>query len=164
MRLTTRNALLQFVVESTDLSALRRAIHLGEVAFYGGFIKVPPGESPGWIFRIKSEWGRVWHVAILADDSVRRYRLRYLEQVPWRYWDVKQPIRHDLMTVTEVRKYLEIHEGVTRAKQTVHNWMKEGLVGLDGEAVTLQHEVKAKVYYTTRTWLEEFLDKVGLPT
>jgi hypothetical protein len=50
----------------------------------GGF--TAPGTLPCYIVQVTSRHGRVWNIAVECDEEARTYRVRTLDQVPWRYW------------------------------------------------------------------------------
>lgn len=62
------------------------------------------------------------------------------------------------ITLSQVVPYLERTKGITRSRQTVYNWAEHGVKRGIGRTVKLRTRLRAATIYTTRIWVQEFLD------
>ncbi len=62
------------------------------------------------------------------------------------------------VTLGEVPDYLTRTMGITRSRQTVYNWAKDGVIKGIGRRVKLRTVVRANKVYTTRKWVRDFID------
>jgi hypothetical protein len=89
IRFRTRTELIEYVLEHAPLNAIRRAIDEGLVLVCGGFSKLPPHQSPGWVVEVTSKHGRTWPVAVKVNQFEHSYQVVVLDQTPWQHWDGK---------------------------------------------------------------------------
>lgn len=87
-RVTTRSALIDAVYQRAPSRACQRAIRdgHGRVEVLGGFSEIPPYREAGWLCRVTSRHGRVWLMAMLADEVNHRYRVVQVDEVPYQKW------------------------------------------------------------------------------
>jgi hypothetical protein len=81
----TREQLLEFLADRLKRVGRRhvaRAIECGKVEVLGGFLRVPPSDSPGWIVRAVSDNGETYHAAVMCPF----YGVRMVDVVPWHHW------------------------------------------------------------------------------
>ena len=90
----TREDLLQWLEKNCTRKAVVRALQEGTVEYLGAFTKLGPNSRPGWIVRVTSETGRIWHAEIVAEG--KRYGIfihRGPKILPWKYWDgIEDPL------------------------------------------------------------------------
>ncbi len=51
--------------------------------------------------------------------------------------------------------------GVSRSPDTVKKWVLAGRISKHGVRIKLKHSKRLGLYYSTRKWLQEFIDEVG---
>lgn len=83
--LRTRTDLLAIAAQHAPSKACATAIHENRATVLGGF--TPAGGLPTFIVRVVSRRGREWLIGIEVDEAAYRYRIRYIEDVPWAFWD-----------------------------------------------------------------------------
>ncbi len=82
--INSRDNLLAWLRKRVVYRSVRRQIDNGECEVLGGFSKIPPYFSPGWIVLIRfvnRHGGKIRLFAILADGKIEE-----LESIPWEYW------------------------------------------------------------------------------
>lgn len=66
------------------------------------------------------------------------------------------------ITLGEVVPYLNHTHGISRTRQTVHNWATTGVERGLGRIVKLKTVKRVGIRYTTKEWVREFLDEVSV--
>ena len=80
----SKTHIILWLEKNCPRQAIVRALHEGQVEFFGGFNPIPPTTHPGWILRVTSAHGKTWYVAVIAYQN--RYGIRILKDVPWDKW------------------------------------------------------------------------------
>lgn len=80
--LRTRTDLIDLITPVVT-PACRAAITsgIGECAVLGAFTGIQGFN--GWVVKITSARRQQWIVAVLVDELNRKYKMEYLEEVPW---------------------------------------------------------------------------------
>lgn len=82
VRFTIKEDILYWIEINTDRRSVLRAIEEGTVEYLGGFSQTSFNTgSPIWIYKITSEYDKVWVVAVYTNGAIT-----YLRDVPWVYW------------------------------------------------------------------------------
>jgi len=82
----SRTDMIMWLIKYCPRPSIVRALEIGNVEFLGGFIKIPPSNLPGWIFRVKMLSGQTKNICVLANDIKRKYEIRIVKRIPWEYW------------------------------------------------------------------------------
>lgn len=82
--LRTRNDLTALVAQHAPSNACAKAISENRATVLGGF--APIEGLPGYIVHVCSFYKRKWIIAVLVDEAADRFRIRYLDEVPWSLW------------------------------------------------------------------------------
>jgi hypothetical protein len=70
--------------------AVLRALDQGTVELLGGFRRIPPGSSPGFILKVVSKHGTIYTVAIKPRNRSEWYAYCMIEPIPWTDWDGRE--------------------------------------------------------------------------
>jgi hypothetical protein len=62
------------------------------------------------------------------------------------------------ITLGQVVDYLQRVKGITRSRQTIYNWAEDGIKRNIGRTIKLRTTMRAGKWYTTRRWVNDFLD------
>lgn len=81
-----RSDLIHQISDGIPSHMCREAILTGTVQVLGGFNKIPPSICPGWIIVITSKRGTIWTAALLFDEYRHKYRVMFVDEVPWEEW------------------------------------------------------------------------------
>ena len=82
----TRDHLMGWLERHCPRPAIVRALLHGSTELLGGFDRIPPSGRPGWIVRVRSQFGKVWLVAIVPNRTQTDYEIRIPKEVPWKHW------------------------------------------------------------------------------
>lgn len=85
-KIHTRTGMIELVRTAAPSRSCERAITEGRVTVLGGFSSIQPRNLPGWVCQIRSRHGRIWHLAVYADDVHHTFSVREIDTVPWIYW------------------------------------------------------------------------------
>lgn len=86
-KITSRTGLIGLFTEKAIDPACKRALQGGgTVTLWGGFDRLPPTGLAGWVAHVRSEHGREWILALVADDVGHRYLCNKITAIPWQYW------------------------------------------------------------------------------
>lgn len=92
--LRNREDLISLVAQHAPSAACAKAINENRATVLGGFN--PVEGLPSYVVHVRSFHGREWIIAVLVDEGEQRYRVRYLDQVPWELWignvEYKRPL------------------------------------------------------------------------
>lgn len=83
--LRSRSDLTALVAQHAPSKACARAIFENRATVLGGFN--PAGGLPCFIVRVTSKHERTWLIAVDVDEPHHRYKIRYIDDVPWESWD-----------------------------------------------------------------------------
>lgn len=72
-----------------------------------------------------------------------------------------KPKNEDLISVNRVPALVLELTGITRETAVVYTWINKGRIGQHGENVKLKATKRLGNWYTTKQWLNEFLEAVG---
>ncbi len=87
MRFRDKNELIEHIRSHSPRRAIVRAIdHAATVTLYGGFTQVPPSKYGGWVLTVQSQWGMLWHVAILTGPEQLEGHVMVINEIPWDKW------------------------------------------------------------------------------
>jgi hypothetical protein len=64
----------------------QRAVNEGSVELLGGFSKMPPSGSPGWLFRLRLPAGKEILRAIVQVMDRPTYTIIAVDNIVWKYW------------------------------------------------------------------------------
>jgi len=81
-----RSDLVLYAREHCGSRTCSNAIMDGKVVVLGGFSRIPPGTTPGWVLTVTSTRGKIWVLAVIPDQIRHCYRVYVLRKIPWRYW------------------------------------------------------------------------------
>jgi len=84
------NHLVEFLSQCPLRRCVVRALTNGKVEVFGGFTRIPPGTSPGFIVKVESYphdgcSGQTWYVAAVLS-GMRQVSARVIPEVPWETW------------------------------------------------------------------------------
>lgn len=84
----SRDHLIRHVAKCPLRPSICRAIDdpYGKVELLGGFKIVPPGDRPGFILAVTSQYKRTWFVAAVIPKQGFKPVVRVIDEVPWGYW------------------------------------------------------------------------------
>jgi hypothetical protein len=83
----TRTDIVEWLIDNCPRPAIVRALESDSMEFLGGFVKIPPSNLPGWIFKVKLVLSdQIKYVCILANEIKHKYEIRIVKHVPWEYW------------------------------------------------------------------------------
>lgn len=72
-----------------------------------------------------------------------------------------KPKNSDLIRVEDVPALVTELTGVVRGKPVVYHWIKRGRISRTGQLIKLKATKRMGNLFTTRKWLQEFIDEVG---
>lgn len=87
MHFVSRGHIISYIEKCPLRRSILRALDDpdGSVEHLGGFLRIPPGSSPGFIVDVTSKHGRTWHVAVCLGKFGATV-VRVVEEVPWGTW------------------------------------------------------------------------------
>ena len=65
--------------------------------------------------------------------------------------------KKDLVRISDVPGIISELTGVTRCKETIYLWIKNGVKAYTGEPLRLKTTKRMGRLFTTRVWIEEFV-------
>jgi hypothetical protein len=92
--LRTRDDLIRLVAQHAPSRACATAVFDNRALVLGGF--TAPECLPCYVVQVRSQHGREWLIAVEIDDAGRQ-RVKYLDAVPWLYWDGRSDGRRPLI-------------------------------------------------------------------
>lgn len=72
-----------------------------------------------------------------------------------------KPRNEDLIKLNDVSKLLIELTGVTRCRATVYAWVIKGRINYAGQIIKLKTSKRLGSYYTTRAWVQKFIEGIG---
>ena len=67
----------------TGMPRIARAMQDGRVELLGVFSPIPPFAHSGWVVKVVSRYGVVWHVVISLDEANKKYFSFLIDNIPW---------------------------------------------------------------------------------
>lgn len=71
-----------------------------------------------------------------------------------------QPEKKKLLRIRDVPDIILKIAGVTRSKETVYLWARNGVIGYAGDKLKLKTVRRAGHLFTTREWVEDFIRRM----
>lgn len=112
MRIKTRNNLIEYLEENASGRYLRALQNYNENL--GAFSQVLDYNTPGWIVKVTSKHGNVYHIAVIIQSPIQRFMLAILyKDPPWKYW-IGDQSKNQLYQGDNPKKYKELRNAKTK--------------------------------------------------